>query len=138
MSIPRAGTPGRIVGETIYTHGPLTFEQGVQIHKLFGQYLSRTRDVYRRALQSGWLVEQNGVYSLSPELKAYLDAQPTPKKREVLAPTPPREHPPFRPLSLQRIPSLAPRRENAEPARDIYYIPGTARPEPLLRAGDAE
>ena len=63
MFIPRKGTPGRTLIETIHKHGPLTMERGMQLHKPFGAYLSRTREVYKRAVESGWLTECDGVYA---------------------------------------------------------------------------
>jgi hypothetical protein len=130
MFIPRKGTPGRVVVETIYEHGPLTFEQGLEAHKPFDIYLSRTREVYKRAVESGWLVEENGVYSLTPAMTEHLDNQPV-EEKTTAQPTPAADPPPFRPLSLKQLPSLQPRRADAAPPREIFYFCGSARPEPF-------
>lgn len=65
MSFPRRTCAAFKIIDAIAEHGPLTIEEGTEIHKQLGNYPAITRKVYDRALKSGWLVKRGEKYSIS-------------------------------------------------------------------------
>ncbi|RJF95013.1 hypothetical protein [Noviherbaspirillum saxi] len=132
MRIPKKGTSGRIVIDAIYKHGPMTIEQGLRVHRILATYLSRTREVYKRAVKSGWLTEENGVYSLSASMTEHLNSCSTlERETSSLVLTPPATPREFKPLALWRLPDPRGWRRDAESAREPHFFNGSVMDAPF-------
>lgn len=120
---------GRTIVETLRDHGPLTLDQAIKIHKLFGPNRCKTLDFYVRAMDAGWIeMLKPGVYSLSCDMRR--EAAKWATAEEPAAATAPAYRPPFKPLSLAHLPSAAPRRPECEnqPERSMHYAGTSAEP----------
>jgi hypothetical protein len=129
MKLPRKKTSGYKLVQTFYQSGPMTFEQGCEVHGILDRSESRTRETYRRAVSAGWLINNGGVYTLADPMRRLLDdsQEEMPPKENVV---PPRTPAPFRELSSKYIPSRVARRHDADPPRDIHFRFATPREEP--------
>ncbi len=85
---PRKSCSAYVIVKTIAEHGPLTMEQGIEIHKSLGQYPSLTKRLYDRAVRSGWLERRGNKYALTDWLREWLKTQEPESKpdQEIVQP----------------------------------------------------
>lgn len=86
-SLPRRSSSAYVVIQTIAAHGPVTFDEGLQLHGTLGPYKSLTLRVYDSAVKAGLLVQHCGRYALTDRVKTWLAHLPSaPDKAQLVPP----------------------------------------------------
>lgn len=65
MKPPRRSCSAYVIVQTIAEHGPVTVEEGMQLHKVLGQYPCITKRIYERAVRAGWLIRKGKRFALT-------------------------------------------------------------------------
>lgn len=128
MNIPNKRTIAYAIARLIHEKGPLT--EHACVHALSNQAPRHIGRALKKMCADRLLIEVYGVYSLPRRLHDYFEFgeenQPT-KAQPVL--------PPYRPERKEWTGkyniSAAPRRDDAEPLRDIHFIYGDTVLEPF-------
>ena len=110
MKMPRRTQAAWRVIEALFVHGPLTFEDGVRVHRLLGRNRNTTRAVYVSAEKQGWIYLSEGRYRLTQSLSVWLEKEEGSRRREDLVMPGPPYRPPFRELAEDKwLPKQGPR-----------------------------
>lgn len=123
MKFPNHGSTSWTVIESIFKHGPLSVEQGLAKHGVLDGYPSHTRTIYERCVRAGWLVEVDGIHSLSPKM---MDRMLERKAAEVKTPeiVQPRTHNVYATtLHPSRMPNLQRAIDKRPGSGDLIGIP---------------
>lgn len=134
MKLPKKKTSGYKLVQTFYECGSMTFEQGCEVHGILDRSEARTRELYRRAVNNGWLTSSGGMYSLADGMRCLLD-ECQDEEVDKANVVPPRTPPPFRELSSKYMLNRVARRADAEPPREIHFHYVSAREEPQSKPG---
>ncbi len=113
MIVPRRTLAAWKLIEALQAHGALSFEEGVQIHRMLGRNRSSTRAVYESAIRNGWIRLSGKRYRLTLSLLDWLASEEAANQLKNSAVVLPPYRPPFKPLSVQNMPSRYGPRDSA-------------------------
>lgn len=134
MKLPFPRSQVWSVLRVFHERGSMSMDDAIKIHGKLNNKLWNTRVVYERGVAQGWLLVNDGIYSISKDVTAYFNNTPIPdaKVLEKESLVQPRTPSPFKPLSAKYIPSMCGTRDIATPSNTHFYVSGTS-PQPCMR-----
>jgi hypothetical protein len=115
---PKRGSASDLITRAIYEHGPKTEDELISITGQMTAKRSTYRATLKRGLDSGWLDESEGKYSLTPWMAKRISPiaeEPVKAVKAEIVPAPYR--PPFRPYQPKQ-------HHRADDMRRVSFVTG--------------